>query len=108
MFSVSLLKKNKKLPTSQANRTERAGIRKWFKSLSDLRGKERSLLHGDYYPLYSSNTSLAFLRLWDQSERYITAVNWGAKEETLKLKLPPTGKLQEKSGRRPAALAFRF
>ncbi|XP_047464792.1 solute carrier family 3 member 2a [Mugil cephalus] len=76
--------------TAEANRTERADIRKWFKSLSDLRGKERSLLHGDYFPLHSSNTSLAFLRLWDQSERYVTAVNWGAKEETLKLKFPPT------------------
>ncbi|XP_014888867.1 solute carrier family 3 member 2a isoform X2 [Poecilia latipinna] len=61
-----------------------------FKILSDLRGKERSLLHGDYYPLGSSDTSLAFLRVWDQSERYITAVNWGAKPAELKLTLPPT------------------
>ncbi|XP_024144275.1 solute carrier family 3 member 2a [Oryzias melastigma] len=75
---------------SEANGTEYAEVRKWFKSLSDLRGKERSLLHGDYYSLYSSPSSLAFLRVWDQSERYITAVNWGDKAETLKLSLTPT------------------
>lgn len=76
----------------QTERKEHIAVRKWFKSLSELRGKERSLLHGDYYPLYSSASSLAFLRLWDQSERYITAVNWGAAPETLKFTLAPTGK----------------
>lgn len=75
---------------AEAQRKEHAGLRKWFKSLSDLRGKERSLLHGDYYPLYSSNSSLCFLRLWDQSERFVTAVNWGDQPETLKLSLAPT------------------
>ncbi|XP_038587180.1 solute carrier family 3 member 2a isoform X1 [Micropterus salmoides] len=76
--------------TTETERKEHIAVRKWFKSLSELRGKERSLLHGDYYPLYSSASSLAFLRLWDQSERYITAVNWGAAPETLKFTLAPT------------------
>ncbi|XP_023259851.1 4F2 cell-surface antigen heavy chain [Seriola lalandi dorsalis] len=75
---------------AEAERKEQAVSRKWFRSLSELRGKERSLLHGDYYPLYSSASSLSFLRLWDQSERYITAVNWGEQPETLKLSLAPT------------------
>ncbi|XP_034425419.1 solute carrier family 3 member 2a [Hippoglossus hippoglossus] len=75
---------------AEAERKEQIAVRKWFKSLSELRGKERSLLHGDYYPLYSSATSLAFLRLWDQSERYIAAVNWGDAPESLKLSLTPT------------------
>ncbi|XP_012732260.2 4F2 cell-surface antigen heavy chain [Fundulus heteroclitus] len=75
---------------ADANRTERIDLRSWFKSLSDLRGKERSLLYGDYYPLESSASSLAFLRVWDQSERYITAVNWGKEPSKLKLTLPPT------------------
>lgn len=70
-------------------------LRNWFISLSDLRGKERSLLHGDYYSLYSSDTSLAFLRLWDQSERYITAVNWGTAPETMALKLASPGECRE-------------
>ncbi|XP_029932476.1 solute carrier family 3 member 2a [Myripristis murdjan] len=78
--------------SAEAERKERVACRKWFKEISDLRGKERSLLHGDYHPLHSSATSLAFLRLWDQSERYVTAVNWGASSVTLKL--TPTGELQ--------------
>ncbi|XP_070849638.1 amino acid transporter heavy chain SLC3A2-like isoform X2 [Chaetodon trifascialis] len=76
--------------TAEAERKERIGTRKWFISLSDLRAKERSLLHGDYYPLSSSATSLSFLRLWDQSERYLTAVNWGTAPETFKFTLPST------------------
>lgn len=102
VFSLSLIKRSFALSSVkhflefhlQSNHTEYAEIRKWFRSLSDLRGKERSLLHGDYYGLYSSAKSLSFLRVWDQSERYITAVNWGDDLEELKLKLEPTGKLQ--------------
>lgn len=81
--------------TVKAENEERVALRTWFISLSDLRGKERSLLHGDYYSLSSSATSLAFLRVWDQSERYITAVNWGTAEDTLTLKLNSEGKCRE-------------
>ncbi|KAM9835068.1 solute carrier family 3 member 2a isoform X1 [Syngnathus typhle] len=81
--------------TAEAQRKEYVGVRKWFRSLSDLRGKERSLLYGDYYTLQSSVSSLAFLRLWDQSERYITAVNWGNASETLQLALAPTAEKVE-------------
>ncbi|KAM9335231.1 amino acid transporter heavy chain SLC3A2-like [Symphorus nematophorus] len=76
--------------TAEAERKERVNIRKWFISLSDMRAKERSLLHGDYYSLYSSPSSLSFLRLWDQSDRFITAVNWGSSAEMMALKLAPT------------------
>lgn len=69
----------------QAEKEERVALKKWFRALSELRGKERSLLHGDYYSLFSSDSSLAFLRLWDQSERFITAVNWGTTPEKLTL-----------------------
>uniref|UniRef100_A0A3B3SMJ7 Zgc:158423 n=1 Tax=Paramormyrops kingsleyae TaxID=1676925 RepID=A0A3B3SMJ7_9TELE len=55
------------------------------KTLSDLRGKERSLQHGDFLLLHNSTTSLAFLRQWDQSERYLTALNLGKKSVTLRL-----------------------
>ncbi|KAM8898725.1 solute carrier family 3 member 2a [Spinachia spinachia] len=80
--------------TAEAEQTERVAMRKWFRSLSDLRGKERSLLYGDYYPLSSSSSSLSFLRVWDQSERYVTAVNFGSSPETLALKLAPTEGLE--------------
>lgn len=73
--------------TAEAVRQERVETRKWFRDLSDLRGKERSLLHGDFYKLEGSSAVLSYLRLWDQSERYITAINFGSATETLSLKL---------------------
>ncbi|CAL1590089.1 unnamed protein product [Knipowitschia caucasica] len=72
--------------TAEAVRKERVDIRKWFKSLSDLRGKERSLLHGDFYRLEASAGAMSFLRLWDQSERYITVINFGPAPQTISLK----------------------
>ncbi|CAL8384956.1 unnamed protein product [Arctogadus glacialis] len=69
--------------TAEADRKARAENRKWFKTLSDLRGKERSLLHGEYHTLNSSGSALAYLRLWDQSDRYVVAVNWGSAPATL-------------------------
>ncbi|CAJ1086388.1 solute carrier family 3 member 2a [Xyrichtys novacula] len=76
--------------TAKAEREKLVSKRNWFKSLSEMRGKERSLLHGDYYSLYSADSSIAFLRLWDQSDRYITAVNWGTTTEKLTFTLTPT------------------
>ncbi|CAL8241696.1 unnamed protein product [Merluccius merluccius] len=72
--------------TAEADRKQHVECRKWFKTLSDLRGKERSLLHGQYKTLHSSASSLAFMRLWDQSERYVVAVNWGSAPAKLALK----------------------
>lgn len=59
--------------------------RSLFKDLSELRGKERSLIHGDFHMIHSSNSSLAFLRRWDQSSRYLAAFNWAAQAVTLQL-----------------------
>ncbi|GAA6104360.1 4F2 cell-surface antigen heavy chain-like [Tachysurus ichikawai] len=69
--------------TAKTIRAERSAVRSFFKSLSDLRGKERALLHGEYTTLHSSRSSFAFLRLWDQSERFITAINWGNSPVTI-------------------------
>ncbi|XP_030636432.1 4F2 cell-surface antigen heavy chain [Chanos chanos] len=83
--------------TVKALREKRNELRGFFKSLSDLRGKERALLHGEYIPLHNSSSSLAFLRLWDQSERFITAVNWGDAPVTMTLThedLPPEAKVR--------------
>uniref|UniRef100_A0A3B4BE00 Uncharacterized protein n=1 Tax=Periophthalmus magnuspinnatus TaxID=409849 RepID=A0A3B4BE00_9GOBI len=76
--------------TAEAIRKERVETRKWFRSLSDLRGKERSLLHGDFYRLEASNEALSFLRLWDQSDRFITVLNFASAPETITLKLQAT------------------
>uniref|UniRef100_A0A672RQL9 Solute carrier family 3 member 2a n=1 Tax=Sinocyclocheilus grahami TaxID=75366 RepID=A0A672RQL9_SINGR len=70
---------------SRTLQEEHIAARNFFKTLTHLRGKERSLLHGEYVSLFSSPTSLAFVRLWDQSERFLTAVNWGNDPVTMNL-----------------------
>lgn len=71
--------------TAKNLRAERTSLRSFFKTLSDLRVKERALLHGEYATLSSTDSSFAFLRLWDQSERFITALNWGNAPVTFQL-----------------------
>ena len=73
------------LPHPQELKAELNSRRDLFRQLSDLRGKERSLAHGDYVALHNGTSSLAYVRLWDQSERFLTALNWGSAAVTLKL-----------------------
>lgn len=87
-FSPSLL---------QDEAEKREDLRAFFKSLSELRSKERSLRHGDFVPLHSDSSSLAYLRSWDQSKRYLAAFNWGTATVTLKLEntaLPQTATVE--------------
>lgn len=74
--------------TLEEERKQRLSSRKFFITLSGLRGKERSLQHGDYIPLFNSTHALAYLRQWDQSERYIAAFNWGSTAVSLQLAHP--------------------
>uniref|UniRef100_A0A8C7KVD4 Solute carrier family 3 member 2b n=1 Tax=Oncorhynchus kisutch TaxID=8019 RepID=A0A8C7KVD4_ONCKI len=74
--------------TATKEKEQRLACRSFFKTLSDLRGKERSLQHGDYIPLFNSTSALAYLRQWDQSGRYIAAFNWGSDVVTLQLAHP--------------------
>ncbi|KAM7403796.1 hypothetical protein PAMA_004298 [Pampus argenteus] len=71
--------------TLQEERDHRLSCRNLFRSLSELRAKERSLLFGDFVVLFNSSSSLAYLRVWDQSERYLAAFNWA--EEAVLLQL---------------------
>ncbi|XP_051576402.1 4F2 cell-surface antigen heavy chain-like [Myxocyprinus asiaticus] len=71
--------------TTKSVQEERTAVRDFFKSLSDLKGKERALLHGEFVSLYSSPSALAFLRIWDQSERFLVAINWGNAAVTMTL-----------------------
>uniref|UniRef100_A0A3B4WP17 4F2 cell-surface antigen heavy chain-like n=1 Tax=Seriola lalandi dorsalis TaxID=1841481 RepID=A0A3B4WP17_SERLL len=64
----------------QEERAERLSCRRFFRSVSELRGKERSLMFGDFVLLSNSSSSLAYLRVWDQSTRYVAAFNWAAEE----------------------------
>ncbi|KAK1875459.1 4F2 cell-surface antigen heavy chain [Dissostichus eleginoides] len=76
--------------TLQEERVERLSLRRFFRTLSELRVKERSLMFGDFLLLSnssssssSSSSSLAFLRVWDQSERYVAAFNFAAAESAV-------------------------
>ncbi|RVE57643.1 hypothetical protein OJAV_G00218350 [Oryzias javanicus] len=59
--------------------------RSFFRSISELRGKERSLMFGDFFLLFHSYSSLAYLRVWDQNDRFLAAFNWAAEEVELHL-----------------------
>ncbi|XP_075044639.1 amino acid transporter heavy chain SLC3A2 [Mixophyes fleayi] len=52
-----------------------------YKRLSELRGKERSLLHGNFTLLHHADTSLAFERSWDQNERFVSVMNLHPEKE---------------------------
>lgn len=69
----------------QEERAERLSCRSFFRSLSELRGKERSLLFGDFLLLSNSSSSLVYLRVWDQSKRYLAAFNWAEDAAVLQL-----------------------
>uniref|UniRef100_A0A665UAJ2 Solute carrier family 3 member 2b n=1 Tax=Echeneis naucrates TaxID=173247 RepID=A0A665UAJ2_ECHNA len=71
-----------------AERTQRLSYRRFFCSLSELRVKARSLMFGDFLLLYNSSSSLAYLRAWDQSDRYLAAFNWAEEAAVLQLSDP--------------------
>lgn len=63
--------------TVQAESKDPASVLTFFRQLSELRGKERSLLHGDFSPANSSNSAvLAYLRIWDQNKRFLVLLNF--------------------------------
>ncbi|KAM9341603.1 amino acid transporter heavy chain SLC3A2-like [Symphorus nematophorus] len=71
--------------TLQEERAERLSCRSFFHGVSELRGKERSLLFGDFLLLFNSSSSLAYLRVWDQSVRFLAAFNWAEEAAVLQL-----------------------
>ncbi|XP_015248025.1 PREDICTED: 4F2 cell-surface antigen heavy chain-like [Cyprinodon variegatus] len=67
--------------TLQEDQKERLSLRNFFCSVSELRAKTRSLLYGDFSLLSNSSSSLVYLRVWDQNDRYLAVFNWGTEEE---------------------------
>lgn len=57
-----------------------------FKKLSLLKFKERSLQFGEFRSLYSSGSVYAYLRAWDQSERFLVLLNLGREPTTVSLR----------------------
>lgn len=69
----------------QEQRDQRLSSRTFFQTVSELRGKERPLLFGDCVLLSNSSSSMSYLRLWDQSVRYVAAFNWAEEATVLQL-----------------------
>ena len=65
-----------------------------FRRLSDQRGKERSLLHGDFHVLSSGPDLFAYVRQWDQNERFLVVLNFGGVGQPARL--PATASLPTK------------
>lgn len=69
----------------QEQRVQRLSSRSFFQTVSELRGKERPLLFGDFVLLSNSSSSMSYLRFWDQSVRYVVAFNWAEEAAVLQL-----------------------
>ncbi|XP_040266532.1 4F2 cell-surface antigen heavy chain [Bufo bufo] len=66
--------------TLKAQEDDKGSLLSLYKRLSELRGKERALLHGDFTLLHHTDRALAFVRIWDQNERFVTIVNFAEEE----------------------------
>ncbi|XP_028566477.2 amino acid transporter heavy chain SLC3A2 isoform X2 [Podarcis muralis] len=76
--------------TVQSQNSDPASVLSFFKQLSELRGKERSLLHGEYTEAETSNPSVfAYLRVWDQNKRYLVVLNFAPRDQTISIVTSP-------------------
>lgn len=79
--------------TVKAQQDHKGSMLNFFQQLSELRGKERSLLHGEYSPAQSSSPSVfSYLRTWDQNKRFLVVLNFAPQEIPVSLfhpHLPP-------------------
>ncbi|XP_047548415.1 4F2 cell-surface antigen heavy chain [Lutra lutra] len=70
----------------QSQSEDHGSLLSLFRRLSDQRGKERSLLHGDFHVLFSPEPDLfAYIRHWDQNERFLVVLNFGGVGHTAML-----------------------
>ncbi|XP_069501266.1 amino acid transporter heavy chain SLC3A2 [Ambystoma mexicanum] len=79
----------------EAQKDDKTSLLRLYKRLSELRGKERSLLHGDFFPLERllATEVYAYLRVWDQNDRFLVALNLAETPATVALEHEhlPTG-----------------
>ncbi|KAG8146788.1 hypothetical protein E2320_013894 [Naja naja] len=70
----------------EAQQGHKGSILSFFQELSELRTKERSLLHGDFALVQSLNPSVfSYLRVWDQNKRFLVVLNFAHQERTISL-----------------------
>ncbi|XP_015677002.2 4F2 cell-surface antigen heavy chain [Protobothrops mucrosquamatus] len=72
--------------TVQVQQGHKGSILSSFQELSELRTKERSLLHGDFDLVQSSNPAVfSYLRIWDQNKRFLVVLNFAYQEISVSL-----------------------
>ncbi|XP_027714578.1 4F2 cell-surface antigen heavy chain [Vombatus ursinus] len=83
--------------TVQGQSSDPTSLLALFRKLSDSRGKERSLLHGDLVVLPTQDDLFAYVRYWDQNERFIVVLNLGSTRQEAELRMPavPSGRKLE-------------
>ncbi|KAM8970242.1 4F2 cell-surface antigen heavy chain [Sarcophilus harrisii] len=81
--------------TVQGQDAQHGSLLSLFRDLSDKRGKERSLLHGDFLVLPTPDELFAYVRHWDQNERFLVVLNLGPVSQQAQLKVPGSGQKLE-------------
>lgn len=76
---------------SQGQSEDPGSLLSLFRQLSNQRGKERSLLHGDFHALTSGSDLFAYVRRWDQNKRFLVVLNFGDVGQTAPLAAASTG-----------------
>ncbi|XP_068922279.1 amino acid transporter heavy chain SLC3A2 [Petaurus breviceps papuanus] len=92
--------------TVQGQNNDPTSLLALFRKLSDSRGKERSLLHGDFVVLPTQDDLFAYVRYWDQNERFVTVLNLGPTSQEVELKMPPGASSQKLELPQKAALVL--
>ncbi|XP_036605643.1 4F2 cell-surface antigen heavy chain-like [Trichosurus vulpecula] len=74
--------------TVQGQTKDPASLLALFCKLSDSRGKEQSLLHGDFVVLPTQDDLFAYVRYWDRNDRFIIVLNLGSTSHEAELRMP--------------------
>uniref|UniRef100_A0A8C8VES6 Solute carrier family 3 member 2 n=1 Tax=Pelusios castaneus TaxID=367368 RepID=A0A8C8VES6_9SAUR len=99
--------------TVKAQSDEPSSLLSLFRRLSELRGKERSLLHGEFLILPRTESGVfVYLRSWDQNKRFLVALNFAGTRSTIRIShslLPPqaTVELSTDSQRQEGQLSLK-
>ncbi|KAH1167911.1 4F2 cell-surface antigen heavy chain [Mauremys mutica] len=79
--------------TVKAQSEDRSSLLSLFRHLSELRGKERSLLHGEFMMLPGVVPDVCiYLRSWDQNKRFLVVLNLAGNSSSVPIShslLPP-------------------
>uniref|UniRef100_A0A8C0G1T9 Solute carrier family 3 member 2 n=1 Tax=Chelonoidis abingdonii TaxID=106734 RepID=A0A8C0G1T9_CHEAB len=73
----------------QAQSEDRSSLLSLFRHLSELRGKERSLLHGEFMMLPRVVPDVCiYLRSWDQNKRFLVVLNLAGNSSSVPISHP--------------------